>query len=458
MTFDPYVSAIRFGTGLSPVIQMPVSVTDQLAMLAGPDLAARTWPIPDYDSVEPSLLELYDLGHAARAARGTADEAAMKAAYDAMRLQARAVRQQDLAAVIARAVTTQDGFRERLVHFWADHFTVRSKIGFSHHLVTPFVESAIRPHVTGRFADMLIAVTTHPEMLRYLDQIRSMGPNSERALRQDRGLNENLARELLELHTIGVNGPYSQTDVREMAELLTGLGWTPADGMRYRPDFAEPGAETVLGVTYSSEASLSTVIDALEGLARHPATAAHIATKLAAHFVADTPDPDLVAALTFRFLDTGGDLLAMSETLLSHPAAQLPLKAKVKTPFQFISSSLRALGVTGDTVTALETGQLRRWILGPLTIMGQPWEEPAGPDGWPEAAEAWVTPQGVAGRINWSMRAPRAFVEEVPDPRDFVRIALGPHAQESVVFAASAAEGLNEGVGIVLASADFQRR
>lgn len=458
MTFDPHLAAIRFGTGLSPVVPPPVSAVDQLAMLAGPDLAAQGWPIAPYDAVDPDYLALFDASRAARNARGTPDEAATKEAYDALRMRARDMMQRDFKMVVARNVTAVDGLRERLVQFWADHFTVRSRIGLAHHLVTPFVEAAIRPHVAGRFADMLIAVTTHPEMLRYLDQTRSMGPNSARAARQDRGLNENLARELLELHTIGVDGPYTQTDVREMAELLTGLGWTPDEGMVYRPDYAEPGAETVLGTTYSGDAALSTVIEALEGLAAHPATATHIARKLAVHFVADQPDPDLVTALAARFSDTGGDLLAVTEVLLTHPAAQLPAKSKVKTPFQFITSALRALGVPGEAILALQPGQVRRWITTPLTVMGQTWEAPTGPDGWPESAEAWVTPQGVAGRINWAMHAPRAFLDDMPDPRDFVQMALGPHAQDNVVFAASAAERREEGVGIVLASADFQRR
>jgi uncharacterized protein (DUF1800 family) len=148
----------------------------------------------------------------------------------------------------------------------------------------------------------------------------------------------------------------------------------------------------------------------------------------------------------------------VTEILLSHPASQRPEKTKVKTPFQFIVSGLRALAVPGETILALETGQLRRWVMTPLTVMGQPWEAPAGPDGWPETAESWVTPQGVAGRINWAMHAPRALVPEMPDPRDFVQTALGPNAGDSVVFAASAAERREEGVGVVLASADFQRR
>lgn len=458
MSFDPTLAAIRFGTGLSPRVVPPASVAAMRDLLTGADTAAMRWPVPAYDAAFPDRLTFRDTSRAMREARGTPDEAAAEEAYRAQRRAIFTEKLRVLAAVTARQIGTDDGLRERLVLFWADHFTVRARNAAGEHLVTPFVESAIRPHVTGRFADMLRAVVLHPEMLIYLDQVNSFGPASTAGLRLDRGLNENLAREILELHTLGVNGPYSQTDVRELAELLTGLTWTADRGTHYRSDRAEPGAETLLGTTYPAWEDIALIETALDDLATHPATAAHLARKIAAHFVADTPDPDLVATLAARFLDTGGDLLAMTEALLAHPAAWAPDLAKAKPPFAFLTSALRALGIDPDTIAALDERETRRLLVNPLALMGQPWEDPVGPDGWPEEAEAWISPQGLAGRIGWAMRMPRQLLDPLPDPRDFVVTALGPLASEITVFAAGAAESRHDGIGVILASADFNRR
>lgn len=458
MPFDPTLAAIRFGTGLGPGVVPPASADVMLGLLAGPDLAAARWPVPVYDMAAPSRLAIRDTSRARREAVGTPEEEAAEVAYQVQRREVDATKWRALAAVAARNIGAEDALRERLVLFWADHFTVRGKNVAGEHMVSPYVESAIRPRVTGRFSNMLRAVVLNPEMLIYLDQIRSMGPNSEAAARRDRGLNENLARELLELHTVGVSGPYGQTDVRELAELLTGLSWNADRGMEYRRDQAEPGSETVLGVTYPPDASLRVIETALQDLANHPATAAHLARKLAVHFVSDTPDEALVEALTATFIATEGNLLAVTRTLLEHPASWSPDLAKAKPPFAFLTSALRALGVDADDVAALDQRETRRLIGNPLALMGQPWEDPGGPDGWPEAAEAWITPQGLVARISWAIRLPRQIVDPLPDPRDFVVTALGAVAGEVTGFAAGAAESRHEGVGVVLASADFNRR
>jgi len=345
------------------------------------------------------------------------------------------------------------------VLFWADHFTVVGKNNDNDWApyVSSYVEDAIRPHVAGRFPDMLVAVTTHPMMLHYLDQDRSMGPESVAGQQRGKGLNENLARELLELHTLGVGGPYSQDDVRELAELLTGL---TLDGgaMVFRPRWAEPGPETVLGRIYPERPALEPIEAALNDLALHVTTAEHIARKLAVHFVADEPDPDLVAALRGAYMDSGGDLAEVTETLLSHPAAWAPERRKVRQPVEFLAASLRALGVGGEWITGREPKETDELFLAPMAEMGQPWQQAGGPNGWPEEAEAWVTPQGVAARINWAMTRPERLVAELPDPRVFVETALGPNVSEAVATAAHAAERPDEGVGLVLASAEFQRR
>lgn len=456
MLFDPVTASVRFGYGLSPVVAPPASVDAMLTALGGPDAVARALPIPGDDAVTPTLATLRALSTARNEARDTDGAEAAEEAFQSGRRAMQATLARLTRVTIARAATAEDALRERLVRFWADHFTVRSRNGLSRHLVTPFVETAIRPHVTGRFADMLRAVTLHPMMLHYLDQRFSMGPGSRAAQQRDRGLNENLARELLELHTVGVDGPYVQADVRELAELLTGLSFHPMRGMEYRPQFAEPGAETVLGVTYGAQAELSVVTAALEDLAVHPATTRHLAWKLARHFVADDAPPDLVAALEAAF-GAGGGLMDVYAVLLDHPDAWVQEPRKVKPPFDFVASSLRALAVPVERLLAMSLQDTRRHLLTPMAAMGQPWQQPPGPDGWPEVAEAWVTPQGMAARIEWAMRVPGVAVD-LPDPRDFVQLALGEDADPRVVFAAEAAETVSDGVGLVLASAAFQRR
>lgn len=458
MPFDPTLAAIRFGTGLSPHHAAPQNVGDVLAELTGADVMAADFPVAPFDQAAPSMLALAVARRVRDDARGTADYDAALAADQNIRQLARSQKLHHLATEIARMVDAPVGLRERLVHFWTDHFTTVSRREDNAHLVTPYIESAIRPHVTGSFADMLVAVTLHPLMLLYLDQTRSVGPNSTVGLRQGQGLNENLARELLELHTLGAGGPYTQPDVRELAELLTGLTFHVVEGFAFNPRMAEPGAETVLGETYADAASLDVIRAALRDLAVHPATAAHLARKLAVHFVSDTPPPDLVTALADSFVAGQGALAPVYETLLAHDAAWDPARAKVRTPMEYMSAGVRALGMTGAQVMALDVPLVRAVFERPLRVMGQPWQKPAGPDGWPEAASDWIIPQTMAGRISWAMQVPARLVPDLPDPRDFVTTALGPDPDPAVAFAASASESRPDGIGVILASAAFQRR
>lgn len=465
MPFHPTLAAIRFGTGLSPLHDAPPSAAAMMDTLLGPDLVAQALPIALWSQTRPTLAHIRDLTKARDEARKTdvpdIVEAAEARRRDAQQEMGAGIRLR-LATTLARGVAAPDGFRERLLAFWASHFTVQAKGGQTRHLVTPFVEEAIRPHLTARFGDMLVAVVTHPMMLLYLDQTRSVGPNSQVGQRGRRGLNENLARELLELHTVGVDAGYVQKDVTQLAKLLAGLTFDAERGFSYDPRYAEPGAETVMGMTFLPSATLETVTQALHQLALHPATARHVAKRIAVHFVSDDPDPALVAALEARFTATDGDLGQVCAALLDHPAAWVPTRTlsrgKVKTPVGFLQSALRALAVPVQTLLDLDQKDGRRFMLRPLQAMGQPWESPAGPDGWPEDAGAWITPTGMAERINWAMAVPRQLVETLPDPRDFVHVALGPEAPAEVVFAAGASETQREGIGVILASAAFQRR
>lgn len=457
MSFSPIIAATRFGTGLSPHIAPPTSVASMLALLTGPDTAAIRVPITGFWRAEPKLVDLRNLRRAEVAARNTAGHQASREAVRDAVLIGRQSQLDDYMAMLTRGATTSDGLRERLAAFWADHFTVRAKNQFTRHLVGPYVESAIRPVMTGSFETLLKTAVLHPMMIDYLDQSRSIGPQSYVAQNSGGGLNENLARELMELHTLGVDGPYAQADVRELAELLTGLFWNPDRLLEYLPRRAEPGAETVLGQTFSAQPEMETVEAALSALAAHPATGWHICTKLAVHFVSDTPAPALIVAMVARWNETKGNLLAVYEAMLTHPDAWHDTPEKVKPPVAYIMSSLRALGL-GSELAALDPALQTRHLLSPLRVMGQAWERPTGPDGWPEAAQAWITPQFLAGRINWAMIVPHHLMTPLPDPRAFVYDALGPMPPDDTVFAARAAETRAVGIGVVLASSAFQRR
>lgn len=456
--FDPVMAETRFGYGLSPRIAAPESIGAMLAGLKGRDAMADRFPIEAFETFGPREAERIRLRRITRG-RADGDPEAADAALRELKTQTRRDALNWLRQDMLRRVRTQTAFRERLVAFWADHFTAMGKGAVINVATGPYVEEAIRPHVGARFEDMLIAASVHPLMLHYLDQNASIGPNSRRAQQKGgaRGLNENLAREILELHTLGVDGPYTQTDVRQLAELLTGLKWAPLKGAVFLEGVVEPGAEEVLGKSYGPDGGVEAIHVALRDLARHPATAQHIAWKLAVHFVSDTPDPDMVALMTRAYLDTGGDLTAVYKVLLSHPSAWATDAGNFKRPITFVSSTLRALDLPVRRAEAWKPARVGRHIFRPLLRMGQRWQRPAGPDGWAEEDAAWITPQGMAARMQWALGLPEMMGDRMPDPREFVAAALGPTPPQRVVFAAEAAENRREGVALVLMSPAFQK-
>ncbi|MEL7091760.1 MAG: DUF1800 domain-containing protein [Pseudomonadota bacterium] len=456
--FDPELAEIRFGYGLSPGVAPPAGTDDMLDGLTGPDDLAVRFPVEPFDTFRARMVDVAEANRMRRKKRGTPEGEAAKKRRNQLNAVARKDGLRWAGHMLLRQIWTPTAFRERLVTFWADHFTAHGKRGVSRRATSPYIEEAIRPNIAGAFEDLLQAAVMHPVMLFYLDQMQSMGPGSPRGKERKNGLNENLAREVLELHTLGVNGPYTQTDVRQLAELFTGLSFMPDRGFVFRPGFVEPGPETVLGVTYGETGGTSPIRAALRDLARHPVTARHIARKLAVHFVADSPDPDLVDQLTARYLDTGGDLLALYEALLAHPAAWQPTLQNIKPPLDFMASAMRALAVPEGKLMRFGERKMRRVLSRPLTAMGQQWQRPGGPDGWPEEDPHWITPQGIAGRVQWAMNAPEFILRVLPDPRDFVTTSLGARASDVVRFAAASAENRREGIGLVLMSPAFQRR
>lgn len=444
------VIAARFGYGLPLPAGAPTDAEAILQRLAGPDLMAEAWPI---FSQQEMVLATEAVAKTNKLPKTIENAALRKASREAVTVLERAAEK----ASFARAIESPDGFRERLVAFWVDHFSVAFPNGPRALLPFRMVEEAIRPNLNRDFTSLLTAVTLHPAMLTYLNQLESIGPNSPRGRKQGKGLNENLAREVLELHSLGVGGPYSQTDVTEMAKLLTGITFDLEKGVGFAPQRAEPGAETILGESYGG-AGFAPINRALSDLARRPETAKHIARKLAAHFVSDTPDPYFLQAIAAAFAESGGDLMATYRVLLQHPAALAPETPKVRQPFDFLIAGSRALAVKGEDLVAMPDRRFSRFYLEPMRRMGQDFRSPDGPNGFPEAAEAWITPAGLAERISWAMTVPARLLRKTPDPVSFAETCLDDRASADLLWSVARAEDRDQAVGLVLASVEFNRR
>jgi uncharacterized protein (DUF1800 family) len=348
------------------------------------------------------------------------------------------------------------GIVERLTAFWTNHFAVSAfKSPFARIEVGAFEREAIRPHVLGRFADMLKAVEQHPAMLHYLDNQLSAGPRSA-VVRNNpkRGLNENLAREIMELHTLGVNGGYTQSDVASLARIIT--GWTyagpvgvlaPPGTFMFIPQWHEPGPQQLLGQTFD-QPGVGQGEAALAMLAKHPSTATFLATKMVRHFLADDPPPALVAKLAETFRRTEGDLGAVSRELVaSDEAWTLPL-GKMRTPFDFLVATVRLMGRLPE--------QPQR-ILGALNQLGQPFWSPAGPNGFPDDNAAWAAPEQVKLRLDIAFTIARQQ-RDPANPGDMLDEAFGPAASRATRDAVLRAESKQQGLALLLMSPEMQRR
>ena len=345
------------------------------------------------------------------------------------------------------------GFHERLVMFWMNHFAISVKKSQLCAITAGAYErEAIRPRIFGTFFDLVLGVESHPCMLEYLDNQQSVGPDSQANRTGKRGLNENLAREIMELHTLGVGSGYSQADVTAFAKVITGWSFSrngergPAGAFTFNGRAHEPGSQTILGKRYGQD-GVDQGIAVLRDLCRHPATATHIATKLARHFVADEPPPALVARLAKTFSDTDGDLAEVSKALVTAPEAWTPTLAKVRSPNEYLCALIRATGVTlkPNAITA------------DLSNMGQALWQPSGPNGYPDTVAACASPEGMAARMEVvSALAHRA--DPSLDPRTFAESHLGDLLSDHTRDAIARAETVPQGLSLVFLSPEFMRR
>ncbi|MBV8850135.1 MAG: DUF1800 family protein [Methylobacteriaceae bacterium] len=361
----------------------------------------------------------------------------------------------EAAARLQRAFSARPGFVERLVAFWTNHFCVSTMKGpFVRISAGAFERDAIRPHVLGRFGDMLQAVESHPAMLFYLDNQLSIGPTSQAGERSKRGLNENLAREILELHTLGVNGGYTQADVTLLARIIT--GWTFAGRLGqlgeagtfvFNVNAHEPGAHAVLQHSYD-QAGVAQGQAVLADISRHPATAQHIAYKFARHFVADDPPPALVDRLANTFRATGGDLKTLSLALIDSPEAWVAERTKMRSPSEFLYAAGRIVGRVPDDPNP---------FLGALNILGMPLWGPSGPNGFPDTAAAWANPEGMKVRLEIAVRIADRWRDAL-NPRDLLDEIAGAAASPETNRAIARAESKQQGLALLLMSPEVQRR
>jgi uncharacterized protein (DUF1800 family) len=355
-------------------------------------------------------------------------------------------------ARLETALAADAGFVERLVWFWSNHFCISADKGGVRPLCGAYEREAIRPHVTGKFSDMLLAVESHPAMLLYLDNARSIGPNSFAGLRRDKGLNENLAREILELHTLGVRTGYSQDDVTNFAKVITGWSIVPprqspnrGGEFTFNPRMHEPGTHRVIGYDYEDR-GFEQGRAVLLTLAKSPATANHIALKLASHFVADDPPRSLVTRLAARFLDTKGDLKEVAKALINAPEAWGANPTKLRRPSDWVIGSLRVCGVKPPDV---------RPILQAQNLLGEPlWRVPA-PNGFSDNSAAWM--DGLGQRLDIANQISRRVGDSL-DPAIIAQSTFGSLLSNETKETLGRAESRSQALALLLMSPEFQRR
>lgn len=474
-----WVAAHRFGLGepdLARIGHEPRQARDWLLRQIGPAdpqrgeglLSSREGVVRLAQQQRPALLAQAQRAAAAAAPAGMTDGmgAISPAALppDPLRL----VIQADVRARLSTAATTERPFAERLALFWTNHFTVSALKGNTRTLVGAFQREAIRPHIAGRFETLLAAAVTHPAMLRFLDNELSAGPSSRFVAQQQRrprggnergpritGLNENLAREVLELHTLGVNGGYTQADVTSFARVLTGwrvpvariVAGDAGPPGRFDESWHEPGAKQVLGRRYGD--GPGALAAALHDFAQHPATARFLATKLARHFVADDPPAAFVERLARAYESSDGDLAAVYRVLVDAPEAWATPPSKLKTPEEFVLSTVRVL--------QLGEQAFERAPDGGISALGQRVHAAPSPAGWPDRAEEWLGPDAVWKRVEWATRVGERIGSRI-DARTLARASLGdtlsPESARQIERAADPAQA----VALLLLAPEFQRR
>lgn len=511
----PTMAAIRFGYGLRPGETPPQTRDDLIGQVTRGARSVPDFPVGGIEARHTAILDLQDRLMQIRQADG--EDLTRRQQRRLLQRRAQVLFQMDANARLMQAVLSPDGFNERLATFWTNHFSTSAAKSLPMRLIVPLYEAeAIRPAMGGKFSALLRSATEHPSMLLYLDQAQSQGPDSKGGMRRNKGLNENLGRELLELHTLGAGSGYTQADVRSAAMVLTGLTVDQKEmETAFRPQISEPGEHQVLGVSYGgAKRTRGDYLAMLDDLAVNPKTAEHISRKLAVHFISDQPPQEMIAAMSEAWKKTDGELSAVYRAMLDHPAAWRDEGAKARQPFDYIVTGLRALNSgagAGDVAAFMQAYQqddadsddmmasqpkkqdataegqamktpdaearkappspedeakikrrkafqmARALGQGALRRMGQPTWLPPSPAGFEENFSAWITASQLSERLAWARRASAQFGKDV-DPREFLKATLDDAARDETIRVVSQAPNKVSGLTLVLASPEFNRR
>ena len=459
---DAVIAANRFGLGAKPgdLLALASGARDALdVQLHGP----VQQPAANLQSSAQIVTAIADARRQQRQARQAGAAPDVVAAALNLGKVLRPLYVADCVARLQLAVTSERSFIERLVHFWSNHFAVSVDKLQVLGLAGAMEREAVRPHVLGNFVQMLQAVEQHPAMLLYLDNVASMGPQSIAAQRLRRranarvpGLNENLGREILELHTLGVDGGYSQQDVTTLAAMITGWSVEGGDGVladgetgrfRFREALHEPGTKTLLGRAYRQD-GIEQGQRALRDLALHPRTAHHLATKLVRHFAGDEPPPSLVQHVAAAYLKADGDLTATYRALLARHEVWEPQLSKFKTPADYIHSVWRALALpVADTARALT----------PFEQLGQRMFAPGSPAGWPDVSAGWDGSSALLKRIELVHGVAQRTASRF-DALALADASLGSNLTSATRTAIARAQDGVQGMTLLFSSPEFMRR
>jgi uncharacterized protein (DUF1800 family) len=465
-TLSPAAVALnRFGLGARPGDAPPAdpqrSITDQFARFdvrpaRFAALADAGQIVASYQAQQQASRRMADPDDAADAADA---KAMLKVNRQDFRQDVQALYADGVRARADAAIATEAPFVERMVHFWSNHFCISADNPRVTAFAAAFERDAIRPHVLGRFSDMLLAVERHPAMLIYLNQFQSVGPASPAAARnpaRKRGLNENLAREIMELHTLGVRSGYTQADVNEFAKAMTGwsvdgLGGPPGQGdpdrFVFRPGQHEPGARTILAKRYADDGERQARA-VLMDFARAAPTATHVASKIARHFAGDEPPPALVARLVSSFTTSGGDLPSLYRALIASPEAWVPTPTKFKTPWEWTISALRGTG-------RRDVGDMQ--IAALQTQLGQRVWRPGAPAGWDDVAASWAGPDALLRRVEIAQRLAAPLGGTV-DARSLASKILPGSLAQATAEQIARSESPAGAIALMLVSPEFLRR